>query len=234
MKKRNPSAYHKIWRLHHGEIPLDEDGRRMEIHHIDGNHENNSIENLMLLTIKEHYHIHEQQGDVGACVAILMRMNVSPEDRRKLAVQSNQRYPHIARNGGKASYASQMKNGTHLFHQPNYQSNLAKKRTSEGTFHFQRRTDGTSFAMDQVKNGTNTFASSRNPNNTKISCLNCKKEVNLPIFYRNHFDNCKGSVSKSYDPANKISCIACRKTIVLPVFRRNHLSGICQMSKKDK
>ena len=37
--------YRKIWETHNGEIPKDTDGRSFEIHHIDGNRNNNSIEN---------------------------------------------------------------------------------------------------------------------------------------------------------------------------------------------
>jgi hypothetical protein len=232
--KRNPAEYHKVWREHHGEIPRDDKGRRLEIHHIDGNKENNDISNLSLVTIEEHYRIHEVQGDVGACLAILMRMNSTPEERSNMAKLAHQKNPEIARKGGLASYKSQKEKGSHIFHQPGQQRELAKVRIEKGTHPFQRRPDGTSLAMDQVKNGTNTFASERNPNNTMVSCVNCKKEVSLPIFYRNHEHNCKGADPKYYDPNNKIGCVACKKTVVLPAFKRNHLSGKCQFDKKDK
>lgn len=51
-----------------------------EIHHLDGNHENNSPENLICVTIEEHLHIHKTQQDWGAVQAILMRMAVSKEE----------------------------------------------------------------------------------------------------------------------------------------------------------
>ncbi len=232
--KRHPSEYHKVWREHHGEIPCDDSGRRLEIHHVDGDKENNDISNLLLVTIEEHYRIHEAQGDVGACVAILMRMNSTPEERKALAKLAHEKNPEICRKAGLASYKSQKEKGTHLFHQSGFQRKVANDRVKNGTHPFQRRPDGTSLAMDQVKNGTNTFASERNPNNTMISCVNCKKEVCLPIFYRNHEHNCKGSNPKYYDPNNKIGCISCKKIVVFPVFKRNHLSGKCQMNEKDK
>lgn len=71
--------YRKIWKNHYGPIPKDKNGRSYEIHHKDGNHKNNEISNLSLLTIEEHYDIHYSQGDWGACVCIAKRMKLSPE-----------------------------------------------------------------------------------------------------------------------------------------------------------
>lgn len=70
--------YRKIWENHYGEIPKDTDGRPFEIHHKDGNRNNNNIDNLICLSIKEHYDTHYQQGDYGACVMIAKRMNLPP------------------------------------------------------------------------------------------------------------------------------------------------------------
>lgn len=71
-------SYRKIWETHFGKIPKDENGRSYEIHHIDGNHTNNNIENLKCLSIQEHYNIHYKNGDFGACVMIAKRMNMTP------------------------------------------------------------------------------------------------------------------------------------------------------------
>jgi hypothetical protein len=46
----------------------------IDIHHIDGNRNNNSIENLQSVTLEEHYQIHLQQEDYGAAQAILLRI----------------------------------------------------------------------------------------------------------------------------------------------------------------
>ena len=53
--------YRKIWESHHGEIPKDEMGRTFDIHHIDGNRKNNSIENLLCVSLEDHYKIHLKQ-----------------------------------------------------------------------------------------------------------------------------------------------------------------------------
>lgn len=68
--------YRKIWQNHYGAIPKDSDGKPYEIHHKDGNRENNAIDNLICVSIKEHYDIHYKQGDYGACVLIAKRMNL--------------------------------------------------------------------------------------------------------------------------------------------------------------
>lgn len=70
--------YQKIWIQHNGPIPKDNDGRSYEIHHRDGNHTNNDIENLQCITIQEHYEMHLKQGDYGACMLIAKRMNLPP------------------------------------------------------------------------------------------------------------------------------------------------------------
>ena len=72
--------YRKIWESVNGEIPKDEFGRSYEIHHIDGNHSNNDIANLRLVTIEEHYSIHFDQGDYAACHMIAKRMAKSTEE----------------------------------------------------------------------------------------------------------------------------------------------------------
>jgi hypothetical protein len=70
------NKHRKLWEAHYGEIPKDEHGRSYEIHHLDGNHNNNNIDNLVCVTIQEHYNIHYRNGDWGACVLIAKRMNL--------------------------------------------------------------------------------------------------------------------------------------------------------------
>ena len=59
----NSYTYRKLYEEYHGLIPVDEDGRTYEIHHLDGNRKNNEPNNLVALSIKEHYRIHYEQGD---------------------------------------------------------------------------------------------------------------------------------------------------------------------------
>jgi hypothetical protein len=77
--KQRTNIHRKIYKQHYGEIPVDSDGRTYDIHHIDGDDSNNDISNLIAVSIKEHYVIHEAQSDWGACIAIEMRMGRDPD-----------------------------------------------------------------------------------------------------------------------------------------------------------
>lgn len=72
--------YRKIWQDNFGEIPPGH-----EIHHIDGNRNNNTPSNLKCVTIEEHYRIHFDQEDYGACIIMSDRMRLSIEEKRDLA-----------------------------------------------------------------------------------------------------------------------------------------------------
>lgn len=96
MAKR-PINYRKIWKDTFGEIPKDEFGRSFEIHHKDGNRNNNDISNLVCVSIEEHYQIHFKQHDYYACASISKRMNMSESDRRILSekiAQTNKSRPN--------------------------------------------------------------------------------------------------------------------------------------------
>ena len=78
MKKEK--SYRKIWLDHFGPIPIDNYGRSFEIHHINGDHYDNRIENLQCLSILDHLKIHLEQGDFLAASSIAQRINLSEED----------------------------------------------------------------------------------------------------------------------------------------------------------
>lgn len=68
------NKHRKIWVSIHGDIPVDELGRPYEIHHIDGDHQNDDPTNLKCIPIQEHFEIHFDQGDFGAAALIAKRM----------------------------------------------------------------------------------------------------------------------------------------------------------------
>jgi hypothetical protein len=77
--------YRKIYENHTGLIPKEADGRTYEIHHIDGDHSNNSPDNLIAVTLQEHYNIHYAQGDFGACMLMkLQRMDHTVDEIKML------------------------------------------------------------------------------------------------------------------------------------------------------
>ena len=120
--------YRKIYEKHQGKIPKDNNGRSYEIHHIDGNRNNNNIDNLKLVTIQEHYNIHYSQQDWGACQAIAMRMNLDVATFSEIAKKSN---------------LSRVAKGTHPFSGPDLNlkkvangTHPAKRRIQDGTHNF--------------------------------------------------------------------------------------------------
>ena len=62
---RTKENYRKIYEEAYGEIP-----RGYHIHHIDGNSHNNHPDNLVALSPEDHYDIHFEQGDLGACALL--------------------------------------------------------------------------------------------------------------------------------------------------------------------
>jgi HNH endonuclease len=57
-KSRMPWAHRWVWENHQGPIP-----KNMDIHHIDGNKDNNEISNLELISRSAHQKKHWEQGD---------------------------------------------------------------------------------------------------------------------------------------------------------------------------
>lgn len=124
--------HRQIYESHYGVIPKDAHGRSYEIHHIDGDHSNNSLHNLKAVTIEEHYAIHRHQGDHGACVLLLARMNLSVEETSRL------------QSGYATSNAmARVANGTHHFQTAKHRDITIKRNTD-------RMEDGTHIFLDPV------------------------------------------------------------------------------------
>jgi hypothetical protein len=81
--------YRKIWEHFNGPIPKDEQGRSYEIHHIDGNHSNNHIDNLQCVSIQEHYDIHFSQNDTYACLRISQKLKMTQQEISDFATKLN-------------------------------------------------------------------------------------------------------------------------------------------------
>jgi hypothetical protein len=77
-------SYRKIYKNYHGSIPVDNTGRTFDIHHIDGDRNNNNIENLVAMSIEEHYNLHIQQNEYQAAAAIRMRWDKDIKEISKL------------------------------------------------------------------------------------------------------------------------------------------------------
>lgn len=185
------SNYRKIWEHFNSAIPKDEEGRSYEIHHIDGNHSNNHIDNLQCVSIQEHYDIHYSQGDYGACNRIGQRMDMSIEERSHLSSLcqkkrvENGSHHFLDGDWARERNMKMIREGTHIFsgptnpvyHKPNpflggeIQRKSNKKRVQEGTHNF--------------------FDPNQNSNLMKVSCPHCGKTGQLRVMKRWHFDKCK-------------------------------------------
>jgi len=73
--KNSLMTYRRIWEEAYGKIPVDEKGRSYEIHHIDGNRDNNELSNLQCLSIEEHYKLHLEKKEYAAANLIAKRLN---------------------------------------------------------------------------------------------------------------------------------------------------------------
>jgi hypothetical protein len=189
-KQRNHHLYRKIYEGFYGPIPKDETGRTYEIHHLDGNPENNSKENLVALTLQEHYDLHFSQGDYEACrLMATQRMKKTPVELSELArlvalkqiddgthpwvgdgahqrkVQQDRlvagTHNLMKRSDGTSMASDRVANGTHQGLKRPDGTSMASDRVKAGKCNLSKRADGTSVASDSVANGTNPFANGK-------------------------------------------------------------------------
>lgn len=138
---------------------MDENGRRYEIHHIDGDTHNNSRENLVALSIQDHYRVHLLQGDWGAAAAIARRMKLPHTTLSKLARNLVKKRIddgtwHFTKNFAQKEARRRIDLGIHNFQRRDDGTSLQTDRVKNKTHHLLRRPDGTSHATDAVKAGT--------------------------------------------------------------------------------
>ena len=131
--------YRMIYEKAHGPIGKDATGRSLEIHHIDGDHTNDNVSNLKLVTIEEHYALHYAQGDYGACLLMAQRMEISPGELSELS---------------KKTQKQRVEDGTHHLLGGKIQSEYWSKRSQDGTHHMKQENNP---AIQRVKNGTHNL-----------------------------------------------------------------------------
>jgi hypothetical protein len=195
--------YRKIYQDHHGPIPKDKDGRSLEIHHIDGNHSNNNISNLKLVTIQEHYNIHYAQEDWAACRVLALRLKLSLEEVSALAKKSakkqieNGTFPGLDKEMARRRELEKVKNGTHPFVGGKIQSESNQKRLQSGEHHLL----GPSQNLKRIKEGKHNLVGSssnntrlaegRHPSQMKKICEYCNIQISVGMYKRWHGNNCK-------------------------------------------
>lgn len=146
----NMSIYRKIYEENYGTIPIDDDGRTYEIHHIDGNRKNNDPANLKAVSIQEHYDIHYKQGDWAACLRISNRMSLSQKELSDLAKLNakkrieNKTHPFL----GSELQNKRLKEGSHNF------IGLQTKLVEEGIHHFLNGDNQRKWVNERILNKT--------------------------------------------------------------------------------
>jgi hypothetical protein len=226
-KRKNNEAARKVWISHNGPIPKDENGRSYEIHHIDGNPKNNSLENLLCVTINEHYEIHRNRGDWGAAALIARRSKMTLEEISKLTKSHNEKM---------------IENGTHPFlKRPDGTSvglDVAKRLIETGTHNF----IGSPYAAKMYENGTHPFlggtiqraTNARRINERTHNLLGDRNPSHERVKNRTHHllgstINKKRLENGTHVSQLKVSCIFCRKELDKANFSRSH-GNKCKMN----
>jgi hypothetical protein len=145
--------YRKIYENAFGPIPKDKDGRTFDIHHKDGNRKNNSLDNLIALSIQDHYNIHYQQGDFNACRMIAKKMKLNPALISELTALGNQK---------------RLRNGSHNFLNSEAQSALGKRNLKRNP-HFFTGEIQKNWQLQRIKSGNHI-------SQKKHICTKCGKE----------------------------------------------------------
>ena len=210
------AKYRKIYEKHFGPIPKDDTGRSYDIHHLDGNRMNNSPDNLIAVSINEHYNIHYQQEDWGACGSLAVRMKKSSAEISALSSLHCRKMVEMGTNpfqGGEIQKRTQLervRNGTHHWLSGKLQRKLQQERSANGTHQWQgngdfqrennkrRLENGTHHLLGDknpskimIKNGTHHFLSS-NPAKIDWKCEHCHKSgLGISNYNRWHGEKCK-------------------------------------------
>jgi hypothetical protein len=164
--QRRTVNYRKIYEQHYGVIPKDSSGRSYQIHHIDGDKNNNNIENLLCVSIEDHYQLHLKQHEYAAARLLAIQMNRSPEEiselSRKTIAETNQ---------------TRINAGTHHFQGPTTNQRKNAKMIKDGTHPFMKRADGTSITSDRIADGTHPFCNSEIQSRTAKNAVANGKNV---------------------------------------------------------
>ena len=185
----NMTIYRKIYEQHYGPIPKDEEGRTYDVHHIDGDHNNNEPSNLKAVSLQEHYNIHETQGDIGACRAIRLRMKKEDIDKQILSELSsriqrerieNGTHNFLDREDAKRRAKIRIEKGEHPFLQKDFQKKIQDDLVKNQKHHLL----GGKYQQKQIEEG-------KHPSQVVRTCPHCGKIGKGGGMILKHFNNCK-------------------------------------------
>ena len=168
--------YRKIYEQYYGLIPIDNKGRKYDIHHIDGDRSNNNPTNLIAVSIEEHYDIHYKQGDYSACLIMADRAKISPEEKSMLAKESARRL---------------VESGRHHLLSGEIQRKSALQRAAEGTHPAQGLKNPFWGGEIQKRSAQKLLAEGLHHSQQKWECPHCKTQgQGKAVYYNWHGDNC--------------------------------------------
>ena len=212
MAYRNSKKYRKVWEDFYGSIPYG-----FEIHHIDGNRDNNSLDNLKCVSMQEHYDIHFKQGDSAACHAISLRLNQKPNTGWRHSEESlcKMRKPKQRKEGYKLSDEHKRKIGD---------AHRGKKRSPRPEEVRQKlrvpKSDAFKKRVSEKMSGV-----SKNLE----QCPHCSKVGGVNVMRRFHFNNCK-VVRGDLVHQQKVKCPHCLKEGGISNMKRYHFNN-CKQKK---
>lgn len=190
--------YRLIWKHFYGEIPKDENGISYDIHHIDGNHKNNDISNLMAVSIREHYDIHYKQGDWLAAHYISQRLNLTKQEREAINRKISEIKTGVPLSEHHRKSICKPKTSTVNMRKPKSEAHKNKLRKPKpkvscphcnevGPYNIFKH-----YHFDNCEKLTGRKAHRKEP---IIKCPHCKKEGGHRAMRQWHFDNCKQNLS---------------------------------------
>lgn len=185
-KRGRATFYRRVYEQHNGPIPKDEYGRSYEIHHIDGDSNNNDPINLIAVSAEEHYKIHYDQGDFGACRLIAGKLKLTPSEFSDLA---------------KKNAAKQIAEGKHPWQNSEMQRTKAQLQVAEGRHPWQGSEKTRELNLKRVAEGTHNWlggdatrkqiANGTHSSQIMKTCEHCGKTLNSAMHSRWHGPKCK-------------------------------------------
>lgn len=155
------STYRTLWERTYGPIP-----EGYEIHHIDGERKNNSIDNLICVSIEEHYDIHYKQGDFLACSIMTKRMNLTKEERKEIHRKAMVARDQTGKKNPMYGRSAITENNMKWYHKDGHETMFAEGEEPEGYVR------GRIYYPDYDKSGSNNPRARRAEVNGKVyDCL---------------------------------------------------------------
>ena len=216
------------------EIPYDSFGQRYEIHHIDGDQSNNSIENLECISIREHFQRHFDKEEYMQAWAVMSRMK--KEARSEEEYFSVAKLASNSRDNSKLGFSipeikqkmislqsERIKNGSFHLLGGEIQRKSNKERIKNKTHNFIQPEFKDFMSKEnkkRLKDGTHPFLNPENRSDWVLSfkiCSYCGYKGRGIGFLYNHEEYCISNPNNS-----RIACEHCGKSNHPAVYKRYH------------